>query len=330
MKQTAESIMPSHIKAADTRKTGGNMISVICPGCKKKYNIDEKRISHREKMIARCRICGYRFSIVSPIYEVPRPVESVRSTRTIGVSLSKGGVGKTTTAVNLSAGLALAGFKVLLVDTDTQNQDGYMLGVKPAAGLTEYMLEETGEDKAIVEARENLWLLSGGKSLGGVKRLIDRKNFGGELTLAEALSPLESRFDYIIVDTSPGWDPLTVNVLFYVQEILAPVALEVMALQGLVEFLKSLSSIQKYRKEVSLKYILPTFLDKRVNSPTAILNKLNDLYGEYVCSPIRYNAGFADAPAFGQTIYEFSPGSPGTNDYRDLVRKVAEDNTLLK
>jgi chromosome partitioning protein len=328
MKQTAENTRPEQMRAADTQKTGGNMISVICPGCKKKYDIDEERISHRKKLIARCRICTYRFSIVSPIYEVPAPVEAHKSTRTIAVSLSKGGVGKTTTAVNLSAGLALAGFKVLLVDTDTQNQDGYMLGVKPTAGLTEYMLDETGAEDAIVEARKNLWLLSGGKSLGGVKRLIDRKNFGGELTLAEALSPLESRYDYIIVDTSPGWDPLTVNVLFYVQEILAPVALEVMALQGLVEFLKSLSSIQKYRKGVSLKYILPTFLDNRVDSPTAILNKLNDLYGEYVCSPIRYNAGFADAPAFGQTIYEFAPGSPGTNDYQDLIRKVTGDHRL--
>jgi len=246
------------------------------------------------------------------------------------VSLSKGGVGKTTTAVNLGAGLALAGFKVLLVDTDTQNQGSYMLGIQPGAGLTEFLLEETGADDAIVKARDNLWLLSGGKSLGGVKRLIDRKNFGGELTLAEALKPLEILYDYIIIDTSPGWDPLTVNVLFYVHEVLTPVALEVMALQGLVEFLKSLSSIQKYRKEVSLKYILPTFLDKRVDSPVAILHKLKELYGDYVCQPIRYHASFAEAPAFGQTIYEFAPGASGTNDYRDLVRKVADDPALLK
>lgn len=330
MEQTVERLIPEPMAAGDSANTGGNMIAVICPGCKKKYNIDEKRILHREKMVARCKICRHRFSIISPLYEVPVPAESPRRPRTIGVSLSKGGVGKTTTAVNLSAGLALAGFKVLLVDTDTQNQDSYMLGIQPGAGLTEYLIEDTGADDAIVQARQNLWLLSGGKSLGGVKRLIDRKNFGGELTLAEALEPLESRYDYIIIDTSPGWDPLTVNVLFYVQEILTPVALDVMALQSLVEFLKSLSSIQKYRKEVSLKYILPTFLDKRVDSPIAILNKLKELYGDYVCQPIRYHASFADAPAFGQTIYEFAPGASGTNDYRDLVRKVADDPALLK
>ena len=329
MKQTALKIISEQIAAADFQKTGDNRITVICPGCKKKHTVDEKRMSRREKQVARCKICGHRFSILSPIYEAPKPAECRRPVRTIGVTLSKGGVGKTTTAVNLSAGLALCGFKVLLVDTDTQNQDSYMLGIKPKRGLTEYLLEEIDADEAVVPARENLWLLAGGKSLGGVKRLIDRKNFGGELTLAEAMTPIESRYDYIIVDTSPGWDPLTVNVLFYVREILAPVALEVMALQGLIEFFKSLASIQKYRSHVSLKYILPTFLDKRIASPGAILQKLKDLYGDYLCRPIRYHAGFADAPAFGQTIFEYAPGSAGTDDYRDLVRKVAGDDTLF-
>ncbi|RJQ56465.1 MAG: chromosome partitioning protein ParA [Desulfobacteraceae bacterium] len=321
-------------RTAATGQTGGKKVSVICPGCKKKHEIDSDRISRSGKQTARCRSCGHRFSIFPPLYEVTRPAGSDHtdrhSARTIGVSLSKGGVGKTTTAVHLAAGLALGGFRVLLIDTDTQGQDSYMLGIKPEAGLTEFLLEEADEQEAVSKARENLWLLSGGRSLGGVKRLIDRKSFGGELTMTEALRPLQSRYDYIIVDTSPGWDPLTVNVLFFVKEILIPVALEVMALQGLVEFLKSLSSIQKYRKEVSLKYIVPTFLDKRIDSPSAILRKLDELYGEYLCEPIRYNSGFADAPAFGQTLYEFAPGSQGADDYRRLVRKIAGDSDLLK
>ena len=314
------------------------LISVSCPKCNKNYGIYENRIPQHEKLIAKCKSCGYRFPLLSHLMFQKQPrdrdaeeqqpdVDSM--TRTIAVSLSKGGVGKTTTAVNLSAGLALSGFKVLLVDTDTQGQDSYMLGVKPAAGLTELLTKELDKHEAIMQARKNLWLLSGGKSLAGIKRIIDRKDFGGELTLTEVLSPLENHFDYIIIDTSPGWDPLTVNVLFYVKEVLVPVALEVMALQGLIEFLKSLSSIQKYRKDVSLKYILPTFLDRRVSSPEKILDKLIELYGDHVCSPIRYNANFTDAPSFGQTIYEFSPGSNGAADYKELVRKVAEDNSLF-
>lgn len=312
------------------------MISIICPGCGHQYEIDENRIPKGKHPIARCTVCDLRFKIGSgtgprkPANDSGSTREAHHTARTIGVSLSKGGVGKTTTAVNLSAGLALAGFKVLLVDTDTQGQDSYMLGIKPAAGLSEFLLEELDEEQAIVKARNNLWCLAGGKTLGGVKRLIDRKSFGGEFTLHEALTPLESRFDFIIVDTSPGWDPLTVNVLFYVKEVLVPVSLAVMSLQGLVEFIKSLTAIQKYNKTVSLKYILPTFLDQRVQSPATILRKLKGLYGDYLCPPIRYNASFADAPAFGQTIYEFAPGSWGTEDYRTLVRKVTDDETLLK
>ncbi len=300
-------------------------MKVICPQCKKEHNIDESKIPANAKS-AQCRACGHRF----PLFEsVPQDVEPARVTRRIGVTLSKGGVGKTTTSVNLAAGLALAGFKVLLVDTDTQGQAAYVLGLKPKAGLTELVTGELPAEAAMVEARENLWLLAGGRSLAGIKRLIDRKDYGGELTLAEALEPLEKEFDYVIVDTSPGWDPLTVNVLFYVNELITPVSLEVMTLQGLVEFLKSLASIQKYRGDVTLNYILPTFLDKRIKNPDSILDRLKSLYGEYVCTPIRYNVRLSESPAYGKTIFEYAPGSHGALDYRELVRKVAGDPKLF-
>jgi len=300
-------------------------MKVICPQCKKEHNIDESKIPANAK-VAQCRACGHRF----PLFEsAPPKEEPKRVTRRIGVTLSKGGVGKTTTSVNLAAGLALAGYKVLLVDTDTQGQASYLLGLKPKAGLTELVTGELPPSETITQARENLWILSGGRALAGIKRLIDRKDFGGELTLCEALKPIEKDFDYVIVDTSPGWDPLTVNVLFYVYELVTPVSLEVMTLQGLVEFLKSLSSIQKYRSEVALNYILPTFLDKRIKNPDAILEKLKDLYGEYVCTPIRYNVRLSEAPAYGKTIYEYAPGSHGCLDYRDLVRKITGRQDLF-
>jgi chromosome partitioning protein len=302
---------------------------LICPHCKKQYNIDEQKIPPNVKN-ARCKFCGQQFSLQQEVSEsilVPPPPQSVRR---IGVCISKGGVGKTTTSVNLAAGLAFAGYKVLLVDTDTQGQDSFALGVKPKGGLTELITEELTPEEAIIKARDRLWLLAGGKALAGLKRVIDRKDFGGELTLAEALKPLEHQYDYVVVDTSPGWDPLTVNVLFYVNEILTPVSLEIMTLQGLVEFLKSLSSIQKHRKEVALKYILPTFHDQRVKKCSGILEKIEQLYGHLLCSPIRYNVRLSEAPATGQTIFEFAPGSPGADDYRDLVRKVAGNEKLLR
>ncbi len=319
------------------------MITIICPHCQKQHNIDEKKIPPNVRM-ARCHGCRQQFPLEIPgrVAEVATAVPAVATpvagsqpatlpkTRRIGVSLSKGGVGKTTTSVNLAAGLALAGKKVLLVDTDTQGQASFMLGAKPKGGLTELVSEELPPAEAVVQVRRNLWLLAGGKSLAGIKRLIDRKDYGGELTIGQALVPIEKDYDYVVVDTSPGWDPLTVNVLFYVYELLLPVSLEVMSIQGFGEFLKSIAAIQKFRPEVELRYILPTFRDMRVKKGGEFLDYLEKAYGDKVCDPIRYNVRLSEAPAYGQTIYEFAPGSPGAQDYRTLIRKITGEPDLFK
>ncbi len=177
--------------------------------------------------------------------------------RKIAVALSKGGVGKTTTAVNLAAGLATRGQRVLLVDVDTQGQAGRALGITPQFGLGELVLAEATPEHAIASARPNLWLLAGGRSLSGLRMAINRREFGGEQTLKEALDLLDERFDLVILDTAPGWDTLTVNVLFYAEEVLAPVSMEVLTLQGLLDFARNLGSIQKYHPALSLRYVLP-------------------------------------------------------------------------
>ncbi|MFP4168510.1 MAG: AAA family ATPase [Desulfonatronovibrionaceae bacterium] len=306
---------------------------ITCPHCKHEFQIDERKIPDNVK-IARCKVCGEKFDLKAQLQKSHNTVsgsgKQVRP-RKLAVSLSKGGVGKTTTAVNISAGLAFAGYKVLLVDADTQGQASYILGLNPAAGLTELVTGELEPQEALTKARKNLWVLAGGRSLAGVRRLIDRQDFGGERTIANALKALDSDYDFVIVDTSPGWDPLTVNVLFYVRELLLPVSLEIMSLQGLSEFLKSISSIQKYRPELELKYLVPTFLDLRVKKKVnTFLDKLNDYYSKYLCEPIRYNNLLSQAPMYGKTIFEFAPGSRGSEDYRNLVRRIADNPDLFK
>lgn len=245
--------------------------------------------------------------------------------RKIAVSLSKGGVGKTTTAVNLAAGLANQGKRVLLLDVDTQGQVGRALGYNPGAGLAEYLSGEIDFDKACALVRPNLWLMAGGRSLAGLKQVITRKETAGERTLIEALTGLEDRYDYILVDTAPGWDALTVNVLFFVDTVLAPVSLEVMTLQGLMEFSRSMAGIQKYHPDLGLRYIVPTFYDRRVKKSAEILEQLQNYFGERVCEPVRYNVRLSEAPGYGQTIFEYSPNSSGAEDYRKLTERIIQD-----
>jgi len=319
------------------------MTVIVCPKCSRRHRVDTSKIAQPKKVMVRCQACSHQFPIlVEPEQKAatpppdqsdqtasPTPPPKPESARKICVSLSKGGVGKTTTSVNLASGLAMAGFKVLLVDTDTQGQSSFMLGKKPPAGLTELLTGELTPEEAICQARDNLWILAGGRSLAGAKRVIDKRSFGSEWTLSEAMESLDKKFDFIIIDTSPGWDQLTVNVLFYANEIVTPVALEVMSLHGLAEFTKSLHAIQKY-KQIDLNYVLPTFLDDRVEQPAHIYSKLQSLYGDKVCHPVRYDEKFAKSPSHGQSIFEFAPDSEGADDYRQLVRRVAHDHSLLQ
>lgn len=245
--------------------------------------------------------------------------------RRIAISLSKGGVGKTTTAVNIAAGLARAGYSVLLIDTDTQGQSGRALGVIPEIGLAELISEEATPEEAISEVRDKLYLLAGGRSLAGLKRLIDRKDFRAERTLAEGLERLDSQYDYIILDTAPGWDSLTVNVLFYASEILAPVSMEVLTLTGLLYFQESIEAIQQYRPELEIRYILPTFYDRRVKKSEEILTQLQAAYPDKLCIPIRYSVRLSEAPGYGQTIYEYASDSSGAEDYKTLTERIIRD-----
>lgn len=246
--------------------------------------------------------------------------------RRIAVCLSKGGVAKTTTAVNLAFGLAARGSRVLLVDTDTQGHCAKLLGVKPEKGLADLLEGNAAPEELIVQARENLWLLAGGQALGETKNLIGKKDFGRETALAEALAPYEEHFDFAIVDTSPGWDVLTVNVLFYAAEVLCPVSLEALSVDGFLGFLQGIEPIVQYRRKArerfEIRYVLPTFMDGRVKKSAEILAQLGSHFGGKLCDPIRYSVRLSEAPAFGQTIFEYAPGDRGAVDYGKLIERV--------
>lgn len=247
----------------------------------------------------------------------------VRRMRRLAISLLKGGVAKSGTAVSLAHGLALAGHKVLLVDSDVQAQCSDMLGVHPRQGLAEVVAGLGDPLSALAEARENLWLLAGGNGLAGVKMEIARREMSPEAVLAEAMEHYEGGFDYLIMDTAPGWDTLLVNALYCCQEVISPVSMEPMALSGLMRFQERLAVIQKYNPQLQLRWIVPTFVDGRVRKTFDILEQLRQRYGDLVGPEIKYTVKLSEAPAFGKTIFEHDPKGVGAKGYLKLAELVA-------
>jgi len=252
--------------------------------------------------------------------------------RKIAIAMAKGGVGKTTTAVNLAHGLAKRDKRVLLVDCDTQGQTSLFLGEKPKYGLYEFITgkskdgEVISKNEAVHPARKNLWLLSGGLEL------VELKNWLGEqpretrqTILSDSLIPKDGALDYLIFDCAPGWDVLSVNILAAANEILCPVALQAPSMEGLKIFFTYMQSAQQLNPSLRIRYILPTMFDRRTRQSFEILEQLKQYFVRQVCDPIRYNVRLSEAPAKRKTIYEYAPKAPGALDYNLLIRKILSD-----
>ena len=254
--------------------------------------------------------------------------------RKLAVAMAKGGVGKTTTAVNLAHGLAILGKRVLLVDCDTQGQVAKFLGAKPEYGLYEFITRKDKNGKTIsrnstlYQSRQNLWILAGGI------RLVELKNWLGEqpretrqTILGHQLVPQQGSLDFMIFDCAPGWDVLSVNILMAANQVFCPVALQGPSLEGLKTFFKYLQSAQKLNADLRLEYILPTMFDRRTRQSYEILKQIQKYFARQICDPIHYNVRLSEAPFRGQTIFEYEARSSGALDYQRLIRRVLENGS---
>jgi chromosome partitioning protein len=248
--------------------------------------------------------------------------------RVIGVLNYKGGTGKTTTVVNLAAGLALRGERVLCVDLDAQGSMATHLGADYTYSLSHLLLGQVRPQACVVQARKNLGLIASDRSLlraeGKLWRIGDEQII--RRTLRNKMRSLDSEYDYTILDFSPSVSLLSESGLLYINELIVPVSANYMGLVGLRQVVETIKTFrQMTESQVRLYLIVPTFFSVAVQQDREVVELLKRHFADKVTDPIRSSIKIAESPSHQMSIYEYSPRSRGAVDYARLVERVSND-----
>lgn len=248
-------------------------------------------------------------------------------TRIIAVANQKGGVGKTTSTINLGAALAERGLRVLLIDLDPQGALALGLGINPynlENTLYDVMIDhKVRMDQVILHPKPGLDLVPSNIDLSGAEvELLNE--IGRERILKDKLSSVQSNYDYILLDCPPSLGLLTVNGLTAADEVLIPVQSQYFAFRGMQLLFRTIDKVTA-RSNPQLKVVglVPTMYDARTAHSKEVLEELKRLYTDQVIDiPIKTRVSLADAPVGGQTILEFDPKSEVADAYRRLAEEV--------
>ena len=246
--------------------------------------------------------------------------------RKIVLSNFKGGVGKTTCAVNLAVGIARAGKRVLLLDNDSQASATDALGINGHANSGTYSLLVDGvsAEELTIHVEPNLHMICASKSLSGADSWL-ASQFRREEVLNKRLNKV-SGYDFVILDTAPAFSLLNVNALAWAQEVWLPVNMEYMALQGVKQVLENLKIVrEELDHDVSINYVIPTFVDSRNSKTAAVLEALRESFGPKVTHGIRTSVRLSEAPSYHQSIFDYAPRSTGAEDFSTLTRRILEN-----
>jgi chromosome partitioning protein len=243
------------------------------------------------------------------------------------IANQKGGVGKTTTAVNMGACVAAADLQTLLVDLDAQCNATVALGLARDSHPSSYQCL-TGEVSVAEAARpagpDNLWIVPANEDLAGASVELPRIE-GFEMRLRDGLGPVRERFDYTLLDCPPSLGPVTVNSLVAADRVIVPVQAEYLALEGLVQFLDTLKLIQReLNPDLSLAGVLITMHDERTRLAHDVERELREhLPAPVFRTVIPRNVRISEAPSYGVPVTDHDPSSPGSKAYRALAEELA-------
>jgi chromosome partitioning protein len=261
-----------------------------------------------------------------PVVPAPQarraPAATPAGPRLIAVFNHKGGTGKTTTSVSLASGLASRGKRVLVVDTDAQGNVGVSLNVTTQRSLYHVLVMGTPIQEAVVNVRPNLDLLPSNETLAAAELyLAGRQN--RDRVLAKRLEKAAELYDYVVVDCSPSLSLMNQNALCFADSLLIPVACDYLSLVGVRQVIKTVKNVnQLLHHPVQIWGVLPTFYDARAKICREALDTMREHFGERCLQPVRQAIKVKEAPAQGQTIFEYASGSTAAEDYLSLVDRV--------
>ena len=259
----------------------------------------------------------------------PGDVQSVdkKSPRIIAIANQKGGVGKTTTTINLGAAIAESGKKVLIIDLDPQSNTTTGLGVSTKdlnSSIYQVIIEENTASETIMSVGiKNLYLLPSSLELAGAEiELVTA--FSREQRLTRALDEVVIDYDFIIIDCPPALGLLTVNALCFANEVIVPIQCEYYALEGLGQLVGNVDLVKaNLNPDLEISKIVLVMYDSRTKISKQVADEVREYFGERVCAQvIPRSVRLSEAPSYGQPITVFDPTSRGSVAYKELAREV--------
>ncbi len=257
-------------------------------------------------------------------------------TRVISLTNNKGGVGKTTSTLNLGVGLANKGKRVLLIDLDPQASLTISLGLNSKdfleASIVQVLASEKDIKNCILKLKDNVYIIPSNKLLNDKEDVIKNKPLS-QATLKVALEPIKSVFDYILIDCPPSLNIFTDNGLIASNEVFIPIEAEYLALQGtsqLVDKVNEMKNVKQalFKEDLKITGVFLTKYDQRKNLNKQVKDVLEQTFkGKVFNTNINTNVALAEAPSHQKDIFSYEPTSTGARDYEALAEEVIKQET---